>query len=442
MMRRFNFTSLRAILLVFTLAAPLVEARTWDLERDGGAIRNNATLGACWRNGAAFNTTLAMLGPGDTLLVPGNATFHLMGGIQVANKDSVTLQIDGTLVYSDDMKAWPRNGNGKDARVFDCMTFKNMSNFTITSGLPEALIDGQGAAWWGIPGIGYLEIGENRPRLLAVQDSKDVLIEHLFLKNSPYWNTLISNVDGLEIRYCRIEAWRISNTTHTDIDLTAFNTDGFDFTGRNIHVHHCTVWNQDDSFCIKDGTENVLVEHVNASGLGLTIGSISSTVRNITFRHAYMYHSYKGIYMKFRGPGLIADVLYENITIDGAEQYPIWIGPAQQSDDKKAPCAAHPCSLCWPLDPLAECNAPANATYVNITLRNIQVLSPKVNPGVILANASSPMQNIVFDNVVVVDAPTKPAPWGRGYLCKGVSSGVALGGTTPVPDCFEDRTNH
>lgn len=45
-------------------------------------------------------------------------------------------------------------------------------------------------------------------------------------------------------------------------------------------------------------------------------GSIASTVRNITFRDAYMHHTSKGIYMKFRGGGLVTDVLYENIVMD------------------------------------------------------------------------------------------------------------------------------
>ena len=56
----------------------------------------------------------------------------------------------------------------------------------------------------------------------------------------------------------------MSETSHTGIDLTAFNTDGFDITGNNLHVHDATVFNQDDSFCIKDGTTNVVVENVRA----------------------------------------------------------------------------------------------------------------------------------------------------------------------------------
>ena len=70
---------------------------------------------------------------------------------------------------------------------------------------------------------------------------------------------------------------------------------------------------------------------------GLTIGSIgNSVVNNITFCDCYMHHTWKGIYMKFRGSdteegGRVSNVLYENIYMDAPEQFAIWIGPAQQS---------------------------------------------------------------------------------------------------------------
>ena len=35
------------------------------------------------------------------------------------------------------------------------------------------------------------------------------------------------------------------------IDITAFNTDGFDVTGRNVWIHDCVVWNQDDCIAVK-----------------------------------------------------------------------------------------------------------------------------------------------------------------------------------------------
>merc|ERR1719460_1710392 len=113
-----------------------------------------------------------------------------------------------------------------------------------------------------------------------------------------------------------------------------------------------------------------------------------------------MHHTYKGIYLKFRGAGLIEDVLYENIVMDKPEQWAIWVGPAQQSDSNSL-CAAHPCSICWPTIASAKCNVPSGARYENITLRNITVNSPKMSPGVLIANLSNPMKNVLFENVKV-----------------------------------------
>ena len=100
--------------------------------------------------------------------------------------------------------------------------------------------------------------------------------------------------------------------------------------------------NDDDTergemFYFQGNSENMLFERITASGVGLTIGSIgNSHVNNITFRDCYMPHSFKGIYMKFRGGdttegGRVSNVLYENIYMEAPEQWAIWIGPAQQS---------------------------------------------------------------------------------------------------------------
>ena len=331
--------------------------------------------------------------------------------------------------------------------MLECLNFDNLTNVSFTSSNPdgEGLLDGAGAKWWGIPGIGYLNRKENRPRLLKVSSSRDVVVEKLYFKDSPYWTFLAEGIENLIVRYSRIDARRDKDDGHDIIDMTAFNTDGFDLAGcTNVHIHDSAVWNQDDCFDVKDGTSNVLIERVNASGVGLTIGSIASTVRNITFRDAYMHHTFKGIYLKFRGAGLVTDVLYENIVIDEPEQWAIWIGPAQQCDGCSATelCSTKggPCSICWPRVPGTECNAPADAQYTNITLRNITINSPKQSAGVLLANSSSPMQNVVFDNVVVNNPASKP--WGGdGYYCKNVN-GVATGATQPVPPCFKNMTHY
>lgn len=189
----------------------------------------------------------------------------------------------------------------------------------------------------------------------------------------------------------------------------------------------------------------VVIEHVNASGVGLTIGSVGHgrTVSNVTFRNAYMHRTQKGIYMKFLSSGVVRDVLYENIVMDEPEKFAIWIGPAQQCDGCHATelCSARPCSICWPMAPGTHCFAPKDGQYTNITLRNITINNPKQSAGVLIANASSPMVNVLFDNVVVNNPASKPFGDDQ-YYCAGSAIGVATGVTTPVPPCFKDLTDH
>jgi len=420
-------------------------AESWgklvDIEA-AGAVANDDAWDTIWKNGAVLNSTLGGLQPGDVWVVP-NKTFYVMGGIVASNLNSVTLQFDGTIAFAGEsidferyIKSWPRKGN-KD--VLECILLEKATNLTVTSS-GVGTLNGYGQKWWGIPGIGYLARQENRPRLFNCDTCSDVLVENMIFLQSPYWTFLASSVNGLEVRHSIIDARRLHDDGHNIIDTTAFNTDGFDVSGTNVWVHDCSVWNQDDSFCVKDGSSDMVFERIRASGIGLTIGSIGdSTVRNITFRDAYMHKSVKGIYLKFRGgAGLIADVTYENIVMDAPEQWPIWIGPAQQSDSVDL-CAAHPCSICWPGLKSAVCPGVPGARYVNITLRNITVNNPKMSPGVLIADSSSPMQNIVFDDVKVVSPGS--SPWGNDYYkCENVQ-GVATGGTWPVPPCMKDRTD-
>ena len=116
--------------LVATLLS-ISHARVIDLEQ-AGALPDDATLATKWANGALLNATLANLSAGDVLVVP-NKTFHVMGGIQARGLTSVTIQIDGTLSFADDISEWPRTDNGRTAKVLDCIMIFDAVNLTITS---------------------------------------------------------------------------------------------------------------------------------------------------------------------------------------------------------------------------------------------------------------------------------------------------------------------
>ena len=117
--------------------------------------------------------------------------------------------------------------------VFECIQFYNIDNVTFTSS-GVGTLDGQGNTWWGLPGIGYIERGENRhdtsfisflyhhlfhislfrPRLFRITDSKNILVENFFFLNSPYWTFWVHGVDGLEVRNCEINAKRTDQDHH------------------------------------------------------------------------------------------------------------------------------------------------------------------------------------------------------------------------------------
>ena len=116
-----------------SLLVACAHAVVYDLIKDGGAVPGDDSSAAAWKNGAAFNATLAKMRAGDELVVPAGNVFHVMGGIMRRDLDSATIHIDGTVVLSKDMKNWPRDGGG---HVLEFFHFTNMSNFTVTAARP------------------------------------------------------------------------------------------------------------------------------------------------------------------------------------------------------------------------------------------------------------------------------------------------------------------
>ena len=454
--------------LQLALVCAVAHCAVYDFEALG-AIPGSSNTTTLDRNAVLLNRTLqTTLLPGDELLFP-NKTFHLQGGVTCSGLRNITLRFDGTLKFANERKAWPKNPKGG---VMNCLEFEDAEDLTLTSS-GTGVLDGNGKAWWGA--AQYAIHAEDRPKLLQVTDAARVVVEHLHFLNSPYWTTEFKDITDVVIRYCDVAVrWNADADDHSGLELTAFNTDGFDLSGKwrscvtaalhtkahptpthpgsNVHIHDCNIWNQDDCVCVKDVapsgkrascSENWLVERVNASGLGLTVGSIGGSaepggmcVRNITFKDSTMHSTVKGLYLKARWlqdgeRATIEDVLYENISIHRPEQWAIWVGPAQQAD------SSHVCSLAWPAaSPEAKCPISPLVTWRNITMRDIRIIEPKESPGVVIGAQDNPMQALVFDGVVVTGGGDKP--WGSGgYACHGVdNASVAIGGTAPVPPCF------
>lgn len=397
--------------------------RLLDFRLDFGGRPDDPVPSTCRYNTKLLSQVLQHNASGNTLLF--NDTFHFFHGVEASHVNDLVLQVDGVIRFERD-----ESEPSPHWRPAPCFFIHRSNNITLTSSNPDrGLIDGRGSKYWGVPGIGFLELQELRPRMVEFNLTNDLLIENIIFQDSPYHTIYLESVQNVEVRNISIIARRTHADGHSLIDLSAFNTDGIDVSGSNVHVHDVDIWTQDDCIAVKDTwllppyqSTNMLFERVNCSGLGFVIGSVAGTmVRNITFRDSYLYKAVKGIYLKFRSlepfwtqmnrTGLTDGVTFENIVMEEPLQWPIWVGPAQQSDHRR-PCQGNPCSLCWPQVPMAKCNAVPDTVIQNLLLKNVTINNPHMSPGVLLGGSERDgnlLENITFDSVRVTKGPPVPA---------------------------------
>ena len=256
-------------------------ATTYNYE-ELGAVAEDSSRETANKNTALLNSLLAKLALGDLLLVT-NKTFYVDGGVRATEIHGVTIQLDGTLKFLPGRKGWPtqdcsKGGNPLQPKkngtcVEEAFFIANSTGITLTS-TGTGTLYGNGDSWWGY--IQYLIHGEDRPRLLSIVNATDIKVQNWHFLQSPYWTFTAYDVARLEISHCAIDNRITKDDSHGIWNLDAFNTDGFDVAGRDIHIHDCTVWNQDDCFTIQPldstahnakCTENVVVEDVTASGV-------------------------------------------------------------------------------------------------------------------------------------------------------------------------------
>ena len=196
-------------------------------------------------------------------------------------------------------------------------------------------IDGNGAVFWTAfwerrranPACTNLEV--ERPRLLFLDDCRDIELRDFTAQNSGFWN--------LHLYRCRdalLENLRILAPT-TGAPLLAPSSDGIDLdSSQRITVRRCTIAVNDDCIALK-GTkgphadrdtdsppvEDILIEDCDfAAGHGtLTCGSEATIVRRVTVRRCRVAGDAHLVRLKLRSdtPQRYEDLLFEDLQLDG-----------------------------------------------------------------------------------------------------------------------------
>lgn len=170
----------------------------------------------------------------------------------------------------------------------------------------EGTIDGQGAVWWERTreqwrndsaaqknGAVRQSRGVDRPRLILVTDSQNILIDGVHLGNSPAYHIVLRNSDDVTITHITITA-----PPHSP------NTDAIDpMDSRNVLIANNVISCGDDVVAIKSTKFNP----AHPEGASADI-----TVRNNTFLEG------RGISIGSNTNGGVRHVLIEDNTITGA----------------------------------------------------------------------------------------------------------------------------
>ena len=239
-----------------------------------------------------------------------------------------------------------------------------------------------------------------RPRNIFIQDSKDVRISGLSLRQSGFWN---------------LHLFRCADVLVEKMDIRtpdrSPSTDGIDVDScQNVTVRGCYISVDDDNIVIKGnkGTsarEDKTIppdEHIRITGCtfgmgnsALTLGSEATLVRDVVIENCKLTGTNKNCVLKLK---LRADteehyenITARNITVDNPAAQLISIQGWMQFFDlqgKPAPSQLATnvtlANITGTLHDFGRVDVPANSTVVNLVFKNINITLK--NPEVVIKN--------------------------------------------------------
>lgn len=367
------------------------ESRNRFLVTDFGAVGDGVTL-----NTSAIQAAIdaAEKSGGGTVVLPEG--IFSSGSIFLKPGVGLHLEEGGVLQGSQRLDDYPKlntriEGHFEPWRMA-LVNAQHVDQLRITG---KGTLDGNGEPFWAAfwqrreenPDCTNLEV--ERPRMMFIDQCKDVLIEGVSLKDSGFWNIHVYRSQDVTISGVSIQS---PNGTPPD---RAPSSDGIDIDScQRVTVRDCFITVGDDCIAIK-GTkgphaledessppvENILVENCRfGSGHGVvTLGSEATIVRNVVVRDCVVTGWNKLVRLKLRPdtPQTYENLLYENIVFE-AEGGIFDVKPWTQFFDLKG-------------------EEPPRSVVRNVTIRNVKGWTGKW--GELVGNPMDTIEDITIENL-------------------------------------------
>ena len=419
MMRMRPFKIMLFLLLCISVAS--VQAQDYYNVKKYGAKNDSSKLATA---AIAKAIDAAANAGGGTVFFP--AGKYLTGPVHLKSNITILLDAGAEIHFSDNFDDYlpmvRSRWEGTDVMNFSPLFYgENLNNIAITG---RGTIDGHGKKWWAYSEVevkklkgskwqdefkrlnqnviapdlpGWIELGFLRPPFIQFMNCKNLLIEGITIRNSPFWTVNPEFCENVTIRGVTIN------------NPPSPNTDGINPEScKYVHISDCHISVGDDCITIKSGkdragrkmaapAENYTITNCTMlSGHGgVVIGSeMSGGVKKIAISNCIFDGTDRGIRIKTaRGRGgIVEDIRVNNIIMKNIRDQAIVLD-MQYAKTKEEPVSER------------------TPRFRNIHFSNITAQTNKA--GYINGLEEMPVENISFNNINI-DAAT-------GFVIKNAS---------------------
>ncbi|HKO49055.1 MAG TPA: glycosyl hydrolase family 28 protein [Polyangiaceae bacterium] len=232
-------------------------------------------------------------------------------------KSDMTLYLaGGAVLYGSDVAADFNTGSG-GVNIEDCSHgMIRMFKISNTKVLGRGVIDANGKL--------IRSQNDTKINLFKIEQSNNILIDGITVRDPSFWNTLIYRSDLVTIQNYKMVNCRPTTTTYN-------NTDGVNFDeSTNGKLSNAFLYTGDDSMATKNeeptgtiDTKNILHEKVvcysNSVGCKIGTKTMGKTIDGVTFRDIDVVKAGRALNIDAYDTAVVQNTKFENIRIEAAD---------------------------------------------------------------------------------------------------------------------------